>query len=79
MAAPPIYSTPQERGVGSPAVVHDVVLVGTTKPALYAFEADTGLCLWASSGLSGQWVMGPAVYGKHVVIGCGSDVLIYST
>lgn len=79
VAAPPIYSTPQERGVGSPAVVHDVVLVGTTKPALYAFDADTGLCLWTSTGLSGQWVMGPAVYGNHVVIGCGSDVLIYST
>jgi len=79
VAAPPIYATPGERGLGSPAVVHDVVLVGTTKPALYAFDADTGLCLWTSSGLSGPYVMGPAVYGKHVVIGCGSDVLIYST
>ena len=77
-AAPPLY-TSGECGLGSPTVVNDVVLVPTNKPALYAIDADTGLCLWSASGLIGQWVFGPAVSGKHMVVGCGSTLQIYAT
>jgi outer membrane protein assembly factor BamB len=76
---PPLYTTPNEAGLGSPAIVHDVVLVPTSKPGLYALDADTGLCLWSATGLNGNYVLGPAVYGNHVVVGCGNEVRIYST
>jgi outer membrane protein assembly factor BamB len=75
---PPLYTTPNEAGLGSPAIVNDVVLVPTSKPGLYALDADTGLCLWSATGLSGSYLLGPAVYGNHVVIGCGTEVRIYS-
>jgi outer membrane protein assembly factor BamB len=76
---PPLYTTPNEAGLGSPAVVNDVVLVPTSRPGLYALDADTGLCLWAATGLNGTYVLGPAVYGNHMVVGCGTEVRIYST
>ena len=79
MPVPPLYTTPNEAGLGSPAVVHDVVLVPTSKPGLYALDADTGLCLWSATGLNGNYVLGPAVYGNHMVVGCGNEVRIYST
>jgi outer membrane protein assembly factor BamB len=78
VAVPPLYTTPNECGLGSPAIVNDIVLVPTTKPGLYALDADTGLCLWSASGLSGSYVLGPAIYGNHVVVGCGTEVRIYS-
>ncbi len=61
MPVPPLYTTPNEAGLGSPAVVNDVVLVPPSKPGLYALDADTGLCLWSATGLSGTYVLGPAV------------------
>jgi outer membrane protein assembly factor BamB len=76
---PPLYTTPNEAGLGSPAIVNDVVLVPTSKPGLYALDADSGLCLWSATGLSGSYVLGPAVYGNHVILGCGTQVRIYAT
>lgn len=79
---PPMYTTPDEAGLSSPAVVNDVVFVSTSKPGLYALDAATGLCLWAAPGLpppSGPtYVLGPAVYGNYVVIGASNNVYIYS-
>ncbi|HLY25639.1 MAG TPA: PQQ-binding-like beta-propeller repeat protein, partial [Aggregatilineales bacterium] len=76
---PPLYTTPLEAGLSSPAVVNDVVFVSTTKPALYALDAATGLCLWPAPGItSGQYVLGPAIYGNYVIIGSGGNVHIYS-
>lgn len=77
---PPMY-TANEAGLSSPALVDNVVFVTTSKPALYALDATTGLCLWAAPGLgsvgSGTFVLGPAVYGNYVVIGAGSSIYIY--
>jgi outer membrane protein assembly factor BamB len=76
----PLYQTPDEEGLSSPAVVNDVVFVSTTKPALYAFDAVSGLCLWSAAGLptSGlTYCLGPAVSGDYVVNGCGDHIYIY--
>jgi outer membrane protein assembly factor BamB len=79
---PPMYTTPNEAGLSSPAVVNDVVFVSTSKPGLYALDAATGLCLWSAGGLPSPvgttYVLGPAIYGNRVVIGAGNNVYIYS-
>jgi outer membrane protein assembly factor BamB len=73
LGSPPLYSTPGESGLSSPALVNDVVLASTTKPALYGFSAATGLLLWTADGLGdpagGNFVVGPAVSGNFVVVG----------
>lgn len=75
---PPMYQT-SEAGCSSPAVVNDVVFVSTNLSALYAFDAHTGLLLWTAPGLpGGQFVLGPAIYGNHVVVGAGGTVYIYA-
>jgi outer membrane protein assembly factor BamB len=76
---PPMYLT-TEVGLSSPAVVNDVVFVSTDKPALYALDANSGICLWSAPGLpaSRNYVLGPAVYGNYVVVGAGSTVYIYT-
>ena len=76
--SPPMYTTPQEVGLSSPAVVNDVVFVSTTKPGLYAFDAATGLCLWSAGGLIPGYPLGPAIYGDYVVVGSGNTLNIYS-
>lgn len=77
-ARPPLYTTPGEAALSSPAVVHDVVLVSTSKSALYALDGSTGLCLWSAPGLPvGQYCLGPAVSGNYVVVGAGNTVYIY--
>jgi hypothetical protein len=52
-----MYTTIGEAGLSSPAVVNDVVFMSTNRPldfastsrrALYAFDATSGLCLWAA-------------------------------
>ncbi len=74
---PPMYTT-VEVGLSSPAVVNDVVFVSTNKTGLYALCAVTGTCLWSASGLpSGQFALGPSVYGNYVVMGAGSTLHIY--
>jgi outer membrane protein assembly factor BamB len=79
VAVPPMYQT-SEAGSSSPAVVNDVVFVATSLSALYALDAHTGLSLWSAPGLpGGQFILGPAIYGNHVVVGAAGTVFIYST
>jgi outer membrane protein assembly factor BamB len=74
---PPMYNS-LEAGLSSPAVVNDLVFVSTTKPAMYALDANTGVCKWAAPGISGgTWAMGPAIYGNYIVLGVGNKVYIY--
>lgn len=71
-AEPPVYTTAREAALSSPAVVNDVVFVSTTKPALYAFNARTGQCLWEAPGIAAapaRHALGPAIYGNFVVNG----------
>jgi outer membrane protein assembly factor BamB len=74
---PPMYTT-VEVGLSSPAVVNDVVFVSTDKTGLYALCAETGACLWSAPGLpTGEFALGPSVYGNYVVMGSGSTLYIY--
>jgi len=83
-AQPPMYTT-TESGLSSPAVVNDVVFVSTgapaTTPALYAFSSANGVPLWIAPGFpqnpANPYSLGPAVYGDYVVIGAGSEILVY--
>jgi outer membrane protein assembly factor BamB len=80
-AAPPMYSS-NEAGLSSPVVVNDVVLVSTSKPALYAFSTANGVPLWTASGLpaitDNPFSLGPAISGNFLVVGIQNHVLIYS-
>jgi len=77
---PPMYTTPNERGLSSPAVVNDVVFIATTKPGLYALNAATGLCLWSATGLgSAPYAFGPAIYGDFVINGLSNGNLYIYT
>jgi outer membrane protein assembly factor BamB len=71
-----------EAGLSSPVVVNDVVLVSTSKPALYAFATSKGVPLWTASGLpavtDNPFSLGPAISGNFVVVGVQNSVLIYS-
>jgi outer membrane protein assembly factor BamB len=75
---PPMYMT-DEAGLSAPAVVNDVVFISTSKTALYALDANTGVCLWSASAssLGGFYSLGPAIYGDYVVLGAGNTVYIY--
>jgi outer membrane protein assembly factor BamB len=75
---PPMYLT-NEAGLSAPALVNDVVFISTSKTALYALSADTGVCLWSASStsLGGNYSLGPALYGDYVVVGAGNTVYIY--
>jgi outer membrane protein assembly factor BamB len=70
---PPMYTTAGETGLTSPAVVNDVVFIGTSKPGFYALAANTGLLLWSAKDLgqpgSRTFIMGPAVCGNDVIVG----------
>ncbi|HEX2058407.1 MAG TPA: PQQ-binding-like beta-propeller repeat protein [Actinomycetota bacterium] len=69
-ASPPLYTTPGESGIASPAIVNDVVFMSTTKTGLYALDIDTGALKWSAAGLpSGQFAWGPAIYGNYVLNG----------
>jgi outer membrane protein assembly factor BamB len=82
-ATPPVYSTAGEVAIGSAAVVNDLVFVPTTKPGLYALDAGTGLCMWSAPGLppgplgDGSVIMGPAIFGEYVVVGCRGNIYVY--
>jgi len=80
MATPPIYSNACEAGLGSPAVVNDLVIVGTSRPGVYALSVADGHCVWTAGALgpSGAFVMGPAVYDNYVVYGVGSTLHVWS-
>src|SRR5208337_4416332 len=90
-AMPPMYRTPGESGLSSPAVVNDVVFCSTSKVALYAFSAVDGRLLWRDElgeppgALRGDYgfCLGPAVCGDYVVAGAlvfgrGGVLRIYS-
>lgn len=84
----PMYANPGEVALSAPAVVNDVVFVTTNAAAFYAFNVANGQCLWQANDLGtpprGQPAldyvnMGPAIYGKYVVIGTSAGKLhIYS-
>jgi predicted metalloprotease len=80
---PPMYTTPGEAGFASPVVVNDVVLMSTSRPAIYAFDAESGLPLWTGAGfgapIANSFTLGPAVYGDFVVVGSANlGVLVFS-
>jgi outer membrane protein assembly factor BamB len=89
---PPMYTTPGESGLSSPAIVNDVVLCSTSKVAVYAFDAFSGKLLWQdqlgeqTGGMNGGYgyCLGPAVAGDYVVAGAlvfgkrGGVLRIYS-
>jgi outer membrane protein assembly factor BamB len=79
MVPSPQCTMPKAKQVSSPAVVNDVVFISTSKPGFYAFDVETGLCVWeapefvspstdreAQKGIS---MLGPAIYHDYVVIG----------
>lgn len=76
-AQPPMYRTPGESGLSSPAVVNDLVFCSTSKVALYAFDAYSGKMLWQdqlgaqTGGMNGGYgyCLGPAIAGDYVVAG----------
>ncbi len=76
-AQPPMYRTPGESGLSSPAVVNDLVFCSTAKVAVYAFDAFSGKCLWEdqigeqTGGFNGGYgyCLGPAIWGDYVVAG----------
>lgn len=76
-AMPPMYTTPSESGLSSPAIVNDVVFCSTTGVSVYAFHAADGTCLWSDKlgdptlGYNGGYgyCIGPAVSGNYVVAG----------
>lgn len=79
MASPPLYTTAGEAGLTNAASVNDVVFIGTTKPGLYALDADTGFSLWSAPGFGpGSYCLGAAISGNYVVAGTGGNVYIYS-
>jgi outer membrane protein assembly factor BamB len=79
---PPMYRS-REAGLSSPAVVNDVMFISTSKPALYALDTTTGLCLWSAPEIPAgdqnepTFALGPAVYGNYVVLGAWNNVYIY--
>jgi outer membrane protein assembly factor BamB len=82
---PPMYTTPKELVAGSAAVVNDVVLVPTNKPGLYGLDAADGTLRWSAPGLptglpgnTEVYIVGPAVSGGYVAVGCQNAVYIYS-
>jgi outer membrane protein assembly factor BamB len=76
-AQPPMYRTPGESGLSSPAVVNDVVFFSTSKVAVYAFDVYSGRMLWSdelgeqTGGMNGGYgyCLGPAVSGDYMVAG----------
>ena len=74
---PPMYTTPAESGLSVPAVVNDVVFMGTSAVSLYAFNANDGTPLWSdplgmqTDGQNGGYgyCLGAAISGNYVVAG----------
>ena len=79
---PPMYLTPGEAGFSSPALVNDLVFMSTSRPALYAFDSETGLGLWSAPGFGpaqpNSFTLGPVVYGDYVIVGSANlGLLVY--
>ena len=88
--SPPMYTSPpmspkSESGLGSAAVVNDVVFACTGQtfgpapaPAsVYAFDVETGVPLWGDHAPLNAYCLGAAIYGNYVVIGAGATVRRY--
>jgi outer membrane protein assembly factor BamB len=74
-----VYSTVGEAGLTNATSVNDVVFAGTTRPGLYAFDANTGLNLWSAPMFGpGPYCFGAAISGSYIVAGTGANVYIYS-
>jgi outer membrane protein assembly factor BamB len=77
---PPMY-TSSESGVGSAAVVNDVVFACTgdfgSPASIYAFDANSGNPLWQDHAPVNSFCLGAAIYGNYVVIGAGASVRRY--
>ena len=83
MSTPPMYTTPGESGFSSPVLVNGLVLLSTSRPALYAFDQDTGLCLWSAPGFGpvvpNSFTLGPVVFGDYVIVGSANlGLLVFS-
>jgi outer membrane protein assembly factor BamB len=70
----PFYTAESKPAVSSPAVSNGVVLVTTFLPALYAFNAATGDCLWRDQTNIAGFPLGPAIYANFVVVTAGSSL-----
>jgi outer membrane protein assembly factor BamB len=81
-AGPPMYTT-SETGLGSAAVVNDVVFAcsglgfGGAPASIYAFDVNTGNPLWQDHSPMNDYCLGAAIYGNYVVIGAGTTVRRY--
>jgi outer membrane protein assembly factor BamB len=72
-----MYSNANESGISVPAVVNDLVFMGTTNVSIYAFSTADGTVLWTdqlgeqTGGYSGGYgyCMGLAICGDYVVAG----------
>jgi outer membrane protein assembly factor BamB len=72
-----MYTTAGESGLGSPAVVNDVVFCATSKVSIYAFDVRDGTLLWwdnlgsQTDGDNGGYgyCIGPAIWKNYVVAG----------
>jgi hypothetical protein len=82
-AGPPMYTT-SETGLGSAAVVNDLVFAcsglgfGGAPASIYAFDVNTGLPLWGDQAPLDDYCLGAAIYGDYVVIGAGASVRRYT-
>jgi len=54
------------------ASVNDVVFMSTNKPAIYAFDVATGVCVWTAGELNSlprSYALGHAIYGNYIIVG----------
>jgi outer membrane protein assembly factor BamB len=77
----PFYTAENAAAVSSPAVSQGVVLVTTVWPAIYAFDAVSGECLWKDTGTIkrtspdiADYPLGPAILGSFVVVASGDSL-----
>jgi outer membrane protein assembly factor BamB len=77
VANSPFYAEEEGTDGSSPAVSNGVVLVTTRLPALYAFDAITGECLWSDKTTiigTDRTNLGPAILGDLVVVAGGQKL-----
>jgi outer membrane protein assembly factor BamB len=77
----PLYlptGTAGQTGLSSPSVVNDVAFITTSgMAAIYAFAANSGKCLWATSPPGRVWPLGVAIWQDAVVAAAGDRLLVY--
>jgi outer membrane protein assembly factor BamB len=80
---PPMYTTPGEAGFAAPVLVNDLLFMSTSRPGLYAFDAESGVPLWSAPGFGpprpNSFSLGPVVFGDYVVCTSANlGMLVYS-